>query len=79
MGLGGCQLVGELVQFGSYKGLGVEEAVLSLWVQTLVPASSMCVLRLRDRRAWTGRRSRYLSRWRSEGGGNSPCGNGDRA
>lgn len=34
MGLGRCQLVGEPVQFGSCKGLGLGEAALSLWVQT---------------------------------------------
>lgn len=56
MGLGGCQLVGEPVQFGSCKGLGVGEAALSLCVQThrdcpsSLPAcqSGMCVLRLRE-------------------------------
>lgn len=35
MGFHGCQLVGEPVQFGSYKGLGWEKHHLSLWVQAL--------------------------------------------
>lgn len=56
MGLSGCELVGEPVQFGSCKGLGVGEAALSLWVQThrdcpsSPPAyqSRMCVLKLRE-------------------------------
>lgn len=43
MGFHGCQLVGEPVQFGSYKGLGWEKHHLSLWVQALktimVPAN----------------------------------------
>lgn len=85
MGLSGSQLVGEPVQFGSCKGLGVGEAALSLWVQThrdcpwlsLVPAS----LPKWPKAEGMGEPglSRYLSRQRSESFGNSPCGNGGRA
>lgn len=94
MGFHGGQLVGEPIQFGSYKGLGWEKHHLSLWVQGLktvrgprkscqsgIPQGERKggggVVRLRDAESLdhTG----YLSRWRSVGGGNSPCGNGGHA